>query len=350
MQLIIFKGIAVQNTKNGSFRLLSQGRGLVLRNVFNTRYFWTLCTFIATIAVFILGPGIALAGSGDGPRSFPLLPKDINLLTVYAMSQSGNQLLDPGQTIPDAQIDASIGILQYTRTFSVNGHIGAAFAALPYADIKGEVPLDAPPGTVSAADTGFGGLILGGVIGLVGSPALSGKEFAAHDPGFQLGAVGKLLLPTGSYDPERVISVGSNRLAAQLVLPITYSIGASMVDTTLTTFEILPSITFFWDNTNPTGDATVTGQKPLYSLEAHVTRNLSRTTWVSFGGIYNSGGETSTDDSWNNDTRESVGLGASVSFAVSSSVSVKVSYGEIVWRNDDGMDGKLFRIIGTYVF
>ncbi len=311
---------------------------------------WRQSILAATILTFVAGSQFVLAGSGDGPRSFPLLPKNINLLTVYAMSQSGNQLLDPGQTIPDAQIDAAIGILQYTRTFSVNGHIGAAFVALPFADIKGEVPLGEPSGPVSASDRGFGGLILGGVIGLVGSPALSGKEFAAYDPGFQLGVVGKLILPTGSYDPDRVISVGSNRLVAQLVLPITFSIGASMVDPKLTTFEILPSITVFDDNTNPTGGANVTGQKPLFSLEAHVTRNLSRTTWVSFGGIYNSGGETSTDDSWNNDTRESLGLGASVSFAVISSLSVKVSYGEIVWRNDDGMDGKLLRIIATYAF
>jgi len=84
--------------------------------------------------------------------------------------------------------------------------------------------LGEPSGTVSASDTGFGGIILGGVIGLVGSPALSGKEFAAHDPGFQLGLVGKVFLPTGSYDSDKVISVGSNRLAGQLVLPITYSI------------------------------------------------------------------------------------------------------------------------------
>ena len=238
----------------------------------------------------------------------------------------------------------------YTRTFSLYGHLGAAFAALPYANIKGSVPLGAPSGTVSASDTGFGGIILGGVIGLIGSPALSGQNFAEHKPGFQLGLVGKALLPTGSYDPDNIISVGSNRLAAQLVLPVTYSIGTSMADPNLTTFEFLPSVTAFSDNTAPSGDATRTGQHPLFTLEAHVTRNLTRTVWGSFGGIYNFGGETSTDDVWNSDKRESLGLGASVSFAVHSSTSIKVSYGETVWRNDDGMDGKLLRFIATYVF
>lgn len=306
------------------------------------------CVFVATVVIALAGGTPAIAGPGDGPRSFPLLPKDIKLLTVYALSQSGNQLLDPGQTIPDAEIDAKIGIIQYTRSFSVNGRIAAAFVALPYASVQGGVPLGS--GTVSTADTGFGSLILGGVLGIIGSPALSGRDFARHKPGFQLGVVGKLMLPTGTYDPDRIISIGSNRLVAQLVVPMTFSFGESMVDPNLTTIEILPSITVFGDNTKPSGGATVTGQKPLFSLEAHVTRNLGGKTWVSFGGIYNWGGETSTNGAWNNDPRESLGLGASVNFPLNASTSVKVSYGEIVWRNDTGMDGKLLRIITTFAF
>jgi len=340
----------VQITKNGNFLPLSKIRILNLSTTRNSKHIWMRCALIAAISVSILGSGIALAGSGDGARSFPLLPKDINLLTVYALLQNGDQLLDPGQTIPDADIDAYIGILQYTRTFSLYDHLAAAFAALPYAHIDGSVPLGGSVGTVSASDTGFGGIILGGVFGLIGSPALSGQEFAKHEPGFQLGLVGKAFLPTGSYDPDRVISVGSNRLAGQLVLPVTYSIGSSMIDPNLTTFEILPSVTVFEDNTNPSGGANTTGQDPLFTIESHVTRNLTKAAWASFGGIYNYGGETSTDGVWNKDRRESLGLGASVGFAVSSSISIKVSYGETVWRNDDGMDGKLFRFVTTYAF
>ncbi len=312
--------------------------------------FWCKGGFFAVVAIGVAGAFPVYAGPGDGPRSFPLLPKDVNLLTVYFLAQKGNQLLDPGQTIPDAEIDATVGILQYTRTFSVNGNLAAAFAALPYANIKGEVPLGGSTGTVSASDHGLGGAILGGVIGLVGSPALSEEDFGAFNPGFQLGLVGKLFLPTGSYDSDKVISVGSNRLAAQFVLPITYHIGSSMADPNLTTFEVLPSVTFFGDNSDPSGGATVTGQKPLYSLEAHVTRNLNRTTWVSFGGIYNAGGETSANKIWNNDPRESFALGGTVSFAVNPSTSLKISYGETVWRNDNGMDGKLLRIVATRAF
>lgn len=306
------------------------------------------CSIIVAGLVSMIGSGSAVAGAGDGPRSFPLLPKDINLLTFYALSQSGNQLIDAGVSIPDANIDADVAILQYTRTFCLKDHIAAAFVALPYAHIRGSVPLST--GTVSASDTGFGGAILGGVIGLVGSPALSGEEFVKHNPGFQLALVGKAILPTGSYDSDNIISTGSNRLAGQLVLPMTFVLGSSMVDPNLTTFEILPSITVYGDNSDPSGGASKTGQYPLFSLEAHVTRNLSRTTWISLGGIYNYGGETSTDGVDNSDRRESLALGASLNFALNSSTSVKVSYGETVWRNDDGMDAKLLRVVATYAF
>jgi len=303
---------------------------------------------VAAISGSIMGAVNAYAGAGVGPRSYLLLPKDINLLTAYAFVQNGDQLLDPGARIPNADIDAYIGMLQYTRTFGVNGHLIAAFAAQPYADIKGSVPLEGSRGTVSASDTGFGGTILGTVIGLVGLPALSGKELAEYDPGFQLGLVGKVILPTGSYDSDKIISVGSHRLVGMLELPNTYVIGSSTADPNLTTFEILPAVTVFNDNTDPSGNASVTGQKTLFTCEAHVTRSLNRTTWGSIGGIYNYGGETSADGVWNNDRRESLGVGASVGFAVNTSISVKISYGGTVWRNDDGMDGTLFRFISTF--
>ena len=305
---------------------------------------------IAVIAVSLMGAAKAYAGAGVGPRSYLLLPKDINLLTAYAFVQNGDQLVDPGARIPNADIDAYIVMLQYTRTFGVNGHLIAAFAAQPYADITASVPLEGSRGTVSASDTGFGGTILGAVIGLVGLPALSGKELAEYDPDFQLGLVGKVTLPTGSYDSDKIINAGSNRLVGILELPITYIIGSSIADPNLTTFEILPAIAVFSDNTDPSGGASTTEQKPLFTCEAHVTRSLNRTTWGSIGGIYNYGGETSADGVGNNDRRESLGLGASVGFAVNSSISVKISYGGTVWRNDKGMDGTLFRFISTFAF
>jgi hypothetical protein len=117
-------------------------------------------------------------------------------------------------------------------------------------------------------------------------PPLSGKDFAGHDPGFQLGVVGKTFLPTGSYDSDEVISVGSNRFAGQVELPMTYAFGSSMADPKMTTFEVLPSVTIFSDNTDPSGDANTTGQKPLFALESHVTQNFSRTIWGSIGGLY----------------------------------------------------------------
>ena len=104
----------MQITKNGNFLPLCKAGILEFSTNRNSKNTWMRCALIAAISISMLGSGIALAGSGDGPRSFPLLPKDINLITAYALLQNGNQLLDPGQTIPDADIDAYVGILQYT--------------------------------------------------------------------------------------------------------------------------------------------------------------------------------------------------------------------------------------------
>ena len=93
---------AIRISKNGSLLPWCKGRFLTDSAERHIKHLGPRGAFMVAILFSMIGSGTSFAGSGDGPRSFPLLPKDINLLTVYAMGQNGNQLLDPGQTIPDA--------------------------------------------------------------------------------------------------------------------------------------------------------------------------------------------------------------------------------------------------------
>jgi hypothetical protein len=116
------------------------------------------------------------------------------------------------------------------------------------------------------------------------------------------------------------------------------------------TLELHPSLIFFGDNSDPFGGAGSTGQEPLLKIEGHVTRNLNSTIWVSLDGLYEYGGETSTDGASNNDVQESFGLGVTANFTFSPSFSVKASYGNNVYSNQDGGNGHAFRVISSFVF
>ncbi len=112
---------------------------------------------------------------------------------------------------------------------------------------------------------------------------------------------------------------------------------------------MIPAVTIFGDNDDPFRGETL-AQDPLLTLEAHVTHNLSRAVWVSADLFAMSGGETETDGVSDDNSKYSLGLGATISVAVSKTSAIKATYGEIVDRNDAGMDGSAFRLLYTQFF
>jgi len=175
------------------------------------------------------------------------------------------------------------------------------------------------------------------------------QEFVAYQPGYGLGALAKITVPVGSYDEDQFLNVGSNRWALQLGTPMAWYFGQSYLDPALTTIELLPSIQFFGDNDDPRG-ASSTSQDALLRIEAHLTRNVHKAVWVSLDGQYVYGGETSTDGRSNDDTQRAFELGGTVNVSFSLRASVKLSYGEVVSRNDEGPDGRMVRLIGNFAF
>ena len=74
------------------------------------------------------------------------------------------------------------------------------------------------------------------------------KEYFQYKPGLQASVESKLFLPTGDYDPDRIVSLGQNRWTLEAGLPITYVLGDTMLDPSLTTFEVRPVVLVFGDN------------------------------------------------------------------------------------------------------
>lgn len=294
-------------------------------------------------------PALAI---GDGPRAYQLVPAGTQILTFGYVSQKGNSSLEPGATIRGSSVDVEAGFLQYVRTFEVSGQQAAVFAVLPYGDLTGTLAFGASPilpDSASGTSRGVGDSVLGFTMGLTGAPNLPLDDYVRFKPGFATGFLAKLYLPTGEYDGDQLFNLGTNRWSLQLAGLFTQTIGSSYLDPRLTTIEVIPAVTFFGDNDDPfRGDSL--SQDPLFTLEAHVTHNLNRAVWVSADMYVLSGGETATDGVSDDNSKYSLGLGATVNVALSKTSSVKMTYGEVVDRNAAGMDGKAFRILFSKYF
>ncbi|WP_176244834.1 MULTISPECIES: transporter [unclassified Pseudomonas] len=301
------------------------------------------CVFLS----LLLGMSCEGQAADDGARAYQLAPVGTKMLTVHGIATRGNQSAAPGSVIRGSEVDVNVGVLQYTEVVDLAGHATAVFGVLPFGEVEATVEL--PRQSLSTSSSGLGDAQLGVAFGLIGSPALSVEEYVKYRPGFSLGILGKVFLPTGEYDSNKAVNLGTHRYAWQLGAPMSYALGNSWLDPSLTTFELLPAVIFYSDNHSPYG-ARRKSQAPLYGGEAHITHNFASPFWMSADMLFWRGGETRTDGENDDNAQRSLSLGVTAGLTLSRNASIKLTYGEAVDRNEDGVEGKLGRVIYSYLF
>ena len=130
---------------------------------------------------------------------------------------------------------------------------------------------------------------------------------------------------------------------------MSYYLGQSLLDPSLTSFELLPSVTWYGDNNEPP-QGSHSSEAPLLQLEAHVTRNLNESLWVSVDALLMEGAQTTINGVSQPDRQRSFALGATVSVAVTDALAMTLSYTDVVSRNYDGVSGHVIRVIAEFSF
>jgi Putative MetA-pathway of phenol degradation len=286
-----------------------------------------------SVIAFLLGLGGPARAQDDGPRVYQLAPVGAQNLTGFLVNKRGNETPEPGSVDPGSDIHTDIFVLRYARTFDLAGLPATGFLIAPVGEVRA---------TGAPASSGFGDAQVGGTLGLFGAPALSAEEYATFRPGFGLSALWRVYLPTGAYSRSQPVNLGSNRLAFQAGLPMVYASGRSYRDPALTSLEVLPTVTFYDDNEDPFG-AGRSGKRPLFSVEAHLTRNLGPRIWLSADLLYRLGGETSTDGVRDENGMHGWSAGGSLALPFVSRTSLIFTYQQVIERDDDGPEGWFFR-------
>mgnify|MGYP003440741378 FL=1 len=296
----------------------------------------------------LLAPAIAWA-QGDGPRSQQPMPVGTSVLVPTWLNMSMNSDFSQSILLVDADVDADIFLGIYIRSFAVGDRSGQIWVVPNGGKLNATASVDLPDGTSvtrSISESGMGDLYVAGRIGLVGAPALEMAEFIKHKPTFQLYAYGGLYVPTGHYDSDNLLNLGTNRWALRVGLPMIIPLGDPKHQASL---EIHPGVSFYGDNNDPTGGASVKEQDPLLQVEFHVTRNFTPKLWGSIGGRYRNGGETTTDGIADQNKQDVLGGEISMGYTVNPHVSLQGTYGSVVTESD-GSKSDLIRLRLAYAF
>lgn len=291
-----------------------------------------------TAATLALMPGIGFA---DNARDWQNTPTDLNMVFGYYNRIDTNTPIDTTLPINGLSLNADLYLFRFARSFGIDGRNSAIQFIQPYADVSASFD-NAQYFSGTKRNGGMGDTQIVFAHNIFGGPALTAQEFASWKPETFLTGALWMTMPTGDYDKDRVINIGSNRWVFKPELGFGTPIGPTWL-------EINTYVSLFGDNKDYHGDSKLE-QKPLYAIEGHYSYTINRALWVSLDATYNRGGESRIDGDWQDNKQENGLLGASLGFMLSPQFGGLIAYNDTVSERTGSPDVNTWTFRLQYVW
>jgi hypothetical protein len=222
------------------------------------------------------------------PRANWPAPKGTMVAFVGYQYSFGDVLTDPSLPITGLDSRIHVGFIGYLQTFSLFNRTTNLIIELPYTsatttgiilDPSGETPASRYMSGIADIGVTFG-------INLFGAPTMDIKEFQElrNNPRQILGFSLKILIPTGAYEEDKLINIGSNRWAFKPKL------GYMIPLTQKWLVELDLGMWIFGDNDEFLGKTRK--QNPIFASEFHLVRRFTPGFWAAIDLNYFWGGST----------------------------------------------------------
>jgi hypothetical protein len=265
------------------------------------------------------------------PRLFWPLPKDTKILVAGYAYSNGDMLFDSSIPIEGAESRINTGVLAYTQTLDLWGRTSNILLSLPYSTGSARGFLDDSPEETHFSD--FGDLSVTLNVNLRGAPTMNKEEFLAFraNPRPIIGASLKIIAPTGHYDPDKLINVGSNRWTARMKL------GAAIVLKPSWLLELSASGWVFGDDPD-----FITGRKeqdPIFTLESNLIKRIRPGLWASLDVTYYSGGRQRIAGTELDNSQRNLKIGGTLVIPFLGRHAIKIGYADgVIIRYGDDFD------------
>jgi hypothetical protein len=248
--------------------------------VMNKRLFFP-CLVLAVLHV----PDRA-CGQFNDPRAYENTPVGTNQLELGYTYVHANASLDTSLVVAGAKLNVNQGIIDYKRYFGFFHHLMWVEGGVPVAGLSGSISGTNIQG--STRGTGDSSYALGML--LKGGPALSVEQFKHYQPTTTLGLSLTMTAPTGSYQPSRILNLGSDRWSFKPELAWLHPFGHEQQ----WELDAYANVSFYTDNTSYHGKE-ILRQDPLPGIEGHLSYSFTDNIWASFDTRYSFRGTTTVD-------------------------------------------------------
>jgi hypothetical protein len=262
--------------------------------------------------------GSSIAGAQElAPRAYFITAVGSNAVTfTYTFSQ-GPVFVDPLLPIEDLKGSFQTQTLSYYHSLDFFGRSANLTVALPYATGNFE-------GTVAGVHQQVrrSGLADGRIRfawNLYGGRAMPVREYVTWHEKTTIGTSLTVAVPTGQYDPARLINGGGNRWGVKPEIALTHRWGKWMLD-------LYGGVWIFGSNGNFYPGGSLRTQAPILNGEAHFGYYVKPRLWVSMDANYWIGGNSTVNGVINRDQQKNSRLGCAVAIPAGAHQSVKFSY------------------------
>lgn len=216
------------------------------------------------------------------PRALTNVPTGMNFMVLGYSYAQGNILLDPAIPIEDLNGKLHTILAAYLRSIKIFGLAGKVDVVVPWASGDWQ-------GLLNGIDTfriasGMGDARIRLSVNFTGAPALNLAGFRDYKPSKISGVSLQIIAPTGQYDPDRLINLGSNRWVFRPTWGFSRYFKNWIVETYLTGW-------FFTVNNNFFGGNELK-QKPFGAIKFHAIRSFPKNWWLAMDAGYGIGGRT----------------------------------------------------------
>jgi hypothetical protein len=263
---------------------------------------------------------LALNGTAQelSPRAYWPAPKGTKVAVVGYQYSTGDVVTDPSLPIlgVDSRINSSYAA--FLQTLNLWGRTANVIVELPYSWGTTVGTLDGEP-----ARTDFSGFADLGVtlsVNLVGAPTMTPADFLAlrRHPRPIFGATLKVIAPTGSYDPEKLINISGNRWAVKGELGFIFPLKPRWL------LEMELGTWFFGDNDDFLG--VTREQRPVAAVQLHLVRRFNPGFWAALDANVYTGGRSTVDGIPLGDLQRNSRLGATIAVPFGGRSAIKAGY------------------------
>jgi len=263
----------------------------------------------------------AVYGQFTDPRTYANAPVSVNQLELDYTHATADDSIDTALVIGGSHLEVNEVSVAYTRTFGVMDRLAWIKASVPFAYVSGSVAET----RLSSSVAGAGDASLQLTTLLLGGSALSVADFEKYEPTTSVGVSLTVNGPSGEYNPNSVLNLGSNRWSFKPEIGISHPFGPDqkwVVDGYFYAY-------FFTDNTEYHG-TEILRQEPLPGFEAHVSYNITPDLWASLDANYAFRGTTFIDGVDQNNAQKNLTVGTEAYWTLNARHSIAFLFAKSV--------------------